>query len=92
MHSPIWPPKPKRRGPPNAVANSSRVTTSSDIDRLRTEFQSELDGVQGDRDLKKLHDRYLGRKRGAVVALLKSVASAPPDQRRALGTRANALK
>ena len=38
MHSPIWPSKPKRRGPLNAIANSSRVTTSSDIDRLRTEF------------------------------------------------------
>ena len=92
MHSPIWPARPKRRGSPNAIANSSRVTTSSDIDRLRTEFQSELDGVQGERDLQKLHDRYLGRKRGAVAALLKSVASAPPDQRRTLGTRANALK
>ena len=85
MHSPIWPARPKRRGPLIAIANSSRVTTSSNIDRLRTEFQSGLDGVQSERDLQKLHDRYFGRKRGAVATLLKSVASAPPSQRRALG-------
>ena len=68
------------------------MTASSDIDRLRTEFQRGLDSVDGERDLQDLHDRYLGRRRGAVAALLKSVASAPPDQRRALGTGANALK
>ena len=68
------------------------MTASSDIDRLRTEFHSELDNVSGERDLQDLHDRFLGRKRGAVAALLKSVASAPPDQRRTLGTAANTLK
>ena len=68
------------------------MTASSDIDRLRFEFHRELAGASGDRDLQDLHDRYLGRKRGAVAALLKSVASAPPDQRRALGTGANTLK
>ena len=68
------------------------MTASSDIDRLRTEFQSGLDSVSGKRDLQDLHDRYLGRKRGAVPALLKSVASAPPDTRRVLGSSANALK
>ncbi len=68
------------------------MTASSDIDRLRTEFQSGLDSVSGKRDLQDLHDRYLGRKRGALAALLKSVASAPPDTRRVLGSSANALK
>ena len=68
------------------------MTASSDIDRLRTEFHRGLASASGDRDLQDLHDRYLGRKRGAVAALLKSVASAPPDQRRALGTWANTLK
>jgi phenylalanyl-tRNA synthetase alpha chain len=68
------------------------VTTSPNIDRLRIEFQTELDSVDGEQDIQELHDRYLGRKRGAVAALLKSVAAASPDQRRALGTAANALK
>ena len=68
------------------------MTAPPDIDRLRSEFLSELDGVARQDDLKDLHDRYLGRKRGAVPALLKTVATAPPDQRRALGGGANALK
>ena len=44
------------------------------------------------RGLQDLRDRYLGRKRGVVLSLLKSVATAPADQRRALGQGANALK
>ena len=68
------------------------MTASSDVDRLRTEFLGELASASSARDLQDLHDRYLGRKRGAVAALLKSVASAPPDQRRTLGAGANALK
>ena len=68
------------------------MTAPSAIDRLRAEFLRELDGVAHGRDLKVLHDRYLGRKRGAVAALLKRVASAPPEQRRELGGGANVLK
>ena len=68
------------------------MTAPPDIDRLRSEFLSELELVAGPDDLKALHDRYLGRKRGAVAALLKTVATAPPEQRRALGGGANALK
>ncbi len=68
------------------------MTDSSQIDRLRADFVAELDAISSDRDLQNLRDRYLGRKRGAVAALLKQVASAPPDERRALGQGANALK
>ena len=68
------------------------MTAPPNIDRLRSEFLSELESVAREQDLKNLHDRYLGRKRGAVPALLKSVAAAPPDQRRALGGGANSLK
>tara|TARA_B100001123_G_scaffold53543_1_gene56320 strand:+ start:1697 stop:2755 length:1059 start_codon:yes stop_codon:yes gene_type:complete len=68
------------------------VTVSSDIDRLRTEFQSALSDVSTSRDLQNLHDHYLGRKRGLLAALLKTIASVPVDQRRTLGTAANSLK
>ena len=68
------------------------MTAPSDIDRLRAAFLRELDGVAHERDIKVLHDRYLGRKRGAVAALLKRVAVVPPEQRRELGGGANALK
>ena len=43
-------------------------------------------------ELQELRNRYLGRKRGAVTALLKSVSQAPPETRRELGRQANALK
>ena len=68
------------------------MTVSSDIDRLRTEFRSALSDVSTSRDLQNLHDHYLGRKRGLLAALLKTIASVPVDQRRTLGTAANSLK
>ena len=63
-----------------------------DLDQLRTDFQTELAAVSSNRDLQDLRDRYLGRKRGAVAALLKSVSRAPADQRPELGKKANELK
>ena len=68
------------------------MTAPADIDRLRTAFLTELEQVASEHDLQALRDRYLGRKRGAVAALLKSVATAPADQRPALGRDANTLK
>lgn len=68
------------------------MTVSSDIDRLRTEFRSALSNASTSRDLQNLHDHYLGRKRGLLAALLKTIASVPVDQRRTLGTAANSLK
>lgn len=68
------------------------MTVSSDIDRLRTEFRSALSNASTSRDLQNLHDHYLGRKRGLLAALLKTIASVPVDQRRTLGSAANSLK
>ena len=68
------------------------MTASPDIDRLRSAFLTELDGIADDRGLQDLRDRYLGRKRGAVAALLKSVSTVAAEQRRTLGQAANALK
>jgi phenylalanyl-tRNA synthetase alpha chain len=64
----------------------------ADIARLRTEFQQELARVSSESDLQSLRDKYLGRKSGAVTALMKSVASAPPDRKPVLGKLANELK
>jgi phenylalanyl-tRNA synthetase alpha chain len=66
--------------------------TDSDIARLRTEFQQELSRLTSESDLQSLRDKYLGRKSGAITALMKSVASAPPDLKPALGKLANELK
>ncbi len=69
-----------------------RETSPSDVDQLRSDFLAELEQATSERNLQDLRDRYLGRKRGKVAALLKSVATAPTDQRPALGRDANALK
>lgn len=62
------------------------------IDEVRSSFHEELDRSSSDDDLKQIRDRYLGRKRGFVQALLKSVAHAPQETRRSLGRQANELK
>src|SRR5262245_26727487 len=66
--------------------------TDADIARLRDEFLQELARVTSDPDLQTLRDKYLGRKNGAVTALMKSVAAAPPELKPVLGKLANELK
>ena len=63
-----------------------------EVSQLRAEFRAELESAGEPRAVQDLRDRYLGRKRGRVVALLKTLAGAPPERRRALGQAANALK
>ena len=51
--------------------------------------------VQSSRDsgaLQALHDRFLGRKSGAVTALLKSLGQLPAELRKNAGAELNALK
>ncbi len=70
----------------------ARQPDTPTVEGLRGEFLRELEQVTAVESLQTLRDRYLGRKRGAVPALLKSVASAPADVRPELGRRANDLK
>jgi phenylalanyl-tRNA synthetase alpha chain len=63
-----------------------------DISSLRAQFERERAAAASEADLRALRDRYLARKGGLVSTLLKDVASAPPDQRPALGRDANLLK
>jgi phenylalanyl-tRNA synthetase alpha chain len=63
-----------------------------DLDYLRQQFDSDLTTARSAGELRTLRDRYLGRKGGLVSALLKSLGSAPPDDRRRLGQLANQLK
>ena len=62
------------------------------VDDVRTAFRAELDRANSPDALQELRHRFLGRKRGAVTALLKSVSQAPAETRRDLGRQANALK
>lgn len=62
------------------------------VEDTRAAFRDELGRAATPDELQELRNRYLGRKRGAVTALLKSVSQAPPETRRDLGRQANALK
>jgi phenylalanyl-tRNA synthetase alpha chain len=62
------------------------------IDRLRAEFLEEIAKASSEPDLRSVRDRFLGRKGGAVAALMKQVAGAPADERPQLGRLANELK
>ncbi len=68
------------------------MSPSPTVDEVRAAFLAELEGTASPDELQELRHRYLGRKRGAVTALLKSVSQAPPETRRDLGRQANTLK
>jgi phenylalanyl-tRNA synthetase alpha chain len=68
------------------------MTVPTDIDAIRAAFQADLAAVVTEQDLQAVRDRYLGRKQGAVAALMKSMAGAPPADRPAIGKGANLLK
>lgn len=59
---------------------------------LKEQFDRELAAAAGEAELRALRDRYLARKGGMISTALKEVASAPADQRPALGRDANLLK
>jgi phenylalanyl-tRNA synthetase alpha chain len=63
-----------------------------DIPELQRTFEGELAAAAGEAGVRALRDRYLSRKGGIASALLKDVAAAPPDQRKALGQAANQFK
>jgi phenylalanyl-tRNA synthetase alpha chain len=65
---------------------------SSQIDTLRTQFETDVAQAAGAEALRTVRDRYLARKGGLVSALLKALGSAPPDARPVLGKLANDLK
>ena len=65
---------------------------SQSLDDLRAQFLARLDAARTDAALKVLQDEFLGRKSGAVTALMKTLGSLPADQRREFGARVNTLK
>lgn len=65
---------------------------ASGIERLREEFLAALAGSATERELQAVRDRFLGRKGGAIAALMKAVAGAPAADRPTLGRLANELK
>jgi phenylalanyl-tRNA synthetase alpha chain len=71
------------------------MSTSFDrsaIDALRANFRARLAAAGTEHDLKTLNDEFLSRKSGSVTALLKHLATIPPEARRELGQLVNTLK
>jgi phenylalanyl-tRNA synthetase alpha chain len=62
------------------------------VDELRKQFQSDLSPVQDVDGLTALRDQYLGRKSGAIPALLKQMSKLSPEARREFGQAVNDLK
>ena len=64
----------------------------SAIDRLRARWEERLAAVRSAADLKAIADEFLGRKSGAVTALMKTLSGLPAELRRDFGARVNAFK
>src|SRR3954462_3057023 len=65
---------------------------ASQIDSLRTQFETDVAAAAGVDGLRAVRDRYLARKGGLVSALLKALGSAPAEARPVRGKLANDLK
>jgi phenylalanyl-tRNA synthetase alpha chain len=59
---------------------------------LREAFDRDLEAAADASALQALRDRYLGRKAGAITALMKSLGALGADERRQAGQDLNALK
>jgi phenylalanyl-tRNA synthetase alpha chain len=62
------------------------------VEKLRQDFQAALAAVRDAASRQELRDRFLGRKSGAVTALLKSLGQLPAELRKSAGAELNALK
>ena len=68
------------------------VLDRSAVDALRAAFDRRLTDAADLQSLKTLHDEFLGRKSGSITALLKSLGSLAPEDRRSFGALVNELK
>ena len=59
---------------------------------LREDFDRELKAAGDPSALQALRDRYLGRKAGAITALMKALGALSPAERRVAGQELNELK
>lgn len=62
------------------------------IDEHVAAFEQALSAARTARDAQDIRDRYLGRKNSVVAALMQTIATAPPAEKKAIGQRANELK
>ncbi len=70
----------------------SAIDPSIGPDQARELFRAELAEVRTDAALQALRTRWVGRKGSWVAAFMEALATATPDQKKALGRGANELK
>jgi phenylalanyl-tRNA synthetase alpha chain len=71
---------------------TSPINPAIGPDQARELFRAELADVRTDAALQALRTRWVGRKGSWVAAFMEAIATAPPDQKKALGRGANELK
>ena len=62
------------------------------VDAQIAAFDQDLAAARTVRDAQAVRDRFLGRNNSVVDAWMRQIASAPPDQKKAIGRYANQLK
>jgi len=72
--------------------SEARGSLEERVGALRAEFDAAVGEAADEAALRALRDRFLGRRAGAVTALLKQLGSLSPDERRAGGQQLNELK
>lgn len=63
-----------------------------DLDKIKKSFLAEIDKAEGRDDLEKLRVKYLGREKGLLTAILRSLGGLPLAKRRKIGPEAQGLK
>ncbi|HEX9057197.1 MAG TPA: hypothetical protein VF818_06645, partial [Ktedonobacterales bacterium] len=71
---------------------SERTEQEAQLAQLLQRATSELERISDSAEIEEWRTRYLGRERGALTAILKSLGKLPDAQRRAVGQAANAVK
>jgi phenylalanyl-tRNA synthetase alpha chain len=64
----------------------------SQVRKLREEFEAALRDARDPASMQGVRDRFVGRKSGAITALMKSLAGLASDARKDAGQELNALK
>src|SRR5262245_33967256 len=70
----------------------SPVLQHMDIAKLSAEFQEQLRKANTPAEVEELRNQYVGRKRGALTALLKELPKLSPEERGPAGKQINDLK
>jgi phenylalanyl-tRNA synthetase alpha chain len=64
----------------------------ADVDEQVAAFERELAGAKTAREAQTVRDRFLGRKHSVVQSWMQLISGAAPEEKKAIGRHANALK